>query len=559
MPWTATLAHAVETSIAPALANELLVRRRINPQDRRMTDSISSGDRERREADADPLAADVTSGTEGFRRNTLINISGLAAPIILSFVTVPLYLHQIGAARYGVLAVVWGVLGYFAVFELGLGRATTNQVARLRTNPAERETVFWNALLTNLVIGCLGALLLYFIGHAILGTLLKAPLDLRSEALGAVPWLALAVPLTTAAAVVSGALEGRERFLTLNVVTVAGLSLYQLAPLAYAYLVGPDLAGLIMTSTLALLGSLCIGLAAVAWALPLKRLPRVERRATSGLLRYGGWVAVGGFTGPFFTVLDRVLIGVVLGARSVAQYAIPSALVTRTLILPIAFARTIFPRLSSLGHGEAARVSDDAARGMVAVTTPVVVIGIVLMEPFLRIWAGEDIAVAGSAVGEILFVGVWLNGIAVIPYALLQAQGRPDVTAKIHVLEVAPYFGALWVGLHVKGLNGAAWAWSARAGVDAFLLFWAARRGGFKTAGAARRPLFGGALFVTAACACALTVFDHSLVRIVGGASLIASTFVWSWRLAPLDVRRAVWPRRRRASAQSPAPQPPPS
>jgi O-antigen/teichoic acid export membrane protein len=524
-----------------------------------MSDSTSPSERDLdRGARGYSMPADDAAGTEGFGRNTLINISGLVAPIVLSLVTVPLYLHQIGEARYGVLAVVWGVLGYFAVFEFGLGRATTNRIAQLRNDPHEREVVFWNALLINLAIGFLGALLLYFIGHAILGTVLKAPSGLRSEALAAVPWLALAVPLTTAAAVLSGALEGRERFLTLNVVTVAGLSLYQLAPLIYAYAVGPDLAGLIMTSTLALLAGLVITLASIVWALPLTHFPRVQRRASSGLLRYGGWVAVGGLTGPFFTVLDRVVIGAVLGARSVAQYAIPSALVTRTLILPIAFARTIFPRLSSLDPDRAGRVSDDAARGMVAVTTPVAVIGIVLVEPFLRVWAGANIASAGGSVGEILFLGVWLNGIAVIPYALLQAQGRPDVTAKIHVLEVAPYFGALWVGLHLNGLNGAAWAWAARAGTDAVLLFWAARRGGFRALGASRRALFGGAAFVIATCTGALTLFDDRLLHAALGALLITGVLIWSWRLAPLDIRRATQtlrsPRPRRAAADQPPP-----
>ena len=485
------------------------------------------------------------TGLEGFGRNTVINVGGLLVPIVISLVTVPLYLHRIGEDRYGVLAVVWVVLGYFAVFEFGLGRATSNQVARLRHDPARREKVFWSALAINLGFGLLGAVVLFGVGHALLGSLLKAPGGLRSEAVAALPWLCAAVPLTTATAVLAGALEGRERFLTLNLVIACGVALYQLAPLVYAYRVGPNLTGLIMISTLALFASTGISFVAVAVMLPLTRFPRIDLRDTRHLLRYGGWVAVGGVTSSFFTVADRVAIGITLGARSVARYTIPSTLVTRSLILALGFARTIFPRLSALDPAAARLVSGDAVRALIALMTPLVVLGSVLLEPFLRLWAGAGIAHYGAPVGEILLLGVWMNALAVVPYALLQAKGRPDLTAKISVLELAPYLGALWLGLHFYGLNGAAWAWTARAGVDAWLLFWMADRGqSHALASSQRRALAVGGIFAIVACVCALTLFAYPTIRASLGFVLVVAVIVWSWRLAPPRIRRlAPWPR----------------
>jgi O-antigen/teichoic acid export membrane protein len=177
--------------------------------------------------------------------------------------------------------------------------------------------------------------------------------------------------------------------------------------------------------------------------------------------------------------------------------------------------------------------------------TPLVVLGSVLLEPFLRIWAGAGIARSGAPVGEILLLGVWMNSLAIVPYALLQAKGRPDLTAKISVLELAPYIGALWLGLHFNGLNGAAWAWTARAGVDALLLFWVAGRGQSDAlAHAQRRALLAGGAFAIVACISALTLFAHASVRISLGFLLVVTVLVWAWRLAPQRMRRLVpWPR----------------
>jgi len=67
---------------------------------------------------------------------------------------------------------------------------------------------------------------------------------------------------------------------------------------------------------------------------------------------------------------------------------------------------------------------------------------------------------------QILMLGILTNSLAFIPYALIQADGRPDITAKLHLIELPIYLILLWYALHSWGIVGAAIAWSFRVTLD---------------------------------------------------------------------------------------------
>lgn len=49
------------------------------------------------------------------KKNFFFNLIGMALPIVSSLVTVPIYIHHMGVERYGVLSVVWILLGYLGL------------------------------------------------------------------------------------------------------------------------------------------------------------------------------------------------------------------------------------------------------------------------------------------------------------------------------------------------------------------------------------------------------------------------------------------------------------
>ena len=162
-------------------------------------------------------------------RNTAINMVGAILPLLLTLFTIPRYLRLIGDVRFGVLAMVWLLLSYFAIFDMGLGRATSRSIAQLKTaDDHERASVFWTALLINSTFGIVGGFVLWVVAREFLGVWLNIPAALRPELFSALPWLAAAVPVATNLSVMVGALEGRERFLAVNSLQVFSAATFQL-------------------------------------------------------------------------------------------------------------------------------------------------------------------------------------------------------------------------------------------------------------------------------------------------------------------------------------------
>ena len=59
-----------------------------------------------------------------------------------------------------------------------------------------------------------------------------------------------------------------------------------------------------------------------------------------------------------------------------------------------------------------------------------------------------------------------MNSVGQIPFALIQAVGRPDLSAKVHIVELPLYLLALWGALELWGLEGVAAVWFLRALLD---------------------------------------------------------------------------------------------
>jgi O-antigen/teichoic acid export membrane protein len=410
------------------------------------------------------------------KRNFSFNLLGLILPIGVTLITVPIFLAHIGDQRYGLLSIVWILLGYFGFLDFGLSRATTNALAKLSHHPIEeRSRVLTTALLLNLLLGLFGAVVLYSVGGILVAHILNLPADLSAEVRGAFPWIACMLPVALVTAVGRGSIDAREHFVAVNLLDFSGVVLGQVLPVLCAVFIGPKLTVVIPATFGASLISAVLMLSFIARTERITTLRVFDKDRVKELFGYGAWVSVTNVIGPLLMSLDQIIIGRMLGAAAVAYYSVPMNLVTRSQTMASALGRTLFPRFARLGEEEAKQLAEKSVISLgyafCSICGPAIIFG----NGFLVLWMGPSFASHAGPIVEILMIGAWANGVAFIPFSLLQAQGRPDLTAKIHAMELVPFIAVLWVLLQRFGLPGAALAWVLRVSVDAVLIFCAAR------------------------------------------------------------------------------------
>jgi O-antigen/teichoic acid export membrane protein len=324
----------------------------------------------------------------------------------------------------------------------------------------------------NFGFGIVGAVFLLILGGFLLQHVISIPASLRPEVARSFPWIAVLFPMALLSGVGVGALESRERFLLANVLQVVGMSLTQIAPAVVAATVSPSLTVVVPTAVVAQASSMVVGLAIVYRLEGPFSVRAFDRREARALIGYGSWISVSNIISPLLVSFDQFLIGSIMGVASVAHYAVPMQLVVRSQIFPAALARTFFPRMSGLSTGEARLLGARALSSLGYGYAAVCAVAIILSPAFFRYWIGGDFALLAAPVAQILFLGAWINGLAFVVFTLIQSQGRPDITGKLHMIEIVPFLLILWALTSTLGINGAAIAWSVRCTADALALFW---------------------------------------------------------------------------------------
>jgi O-antigen/teichoic acid export membrane protein len=381
-------------------------------------------------------------------------------------------LANLGPEKLGVLTLVWTLIGFFGLFDLGLGRSVTHFAAQAHAQGDRARFTSFSAV---------GTLALLSLGVIVAGTLVavfdlfvdKMPslsAEARLSLTKVVSLVALGAPIALLSVGLRSALEATQNFRSANLIRI---------PTGALTFAGPAIVSMFTEDVVYAVGSVVVArlFATVGFFLFLR--PQLVKRSSGDLAtlrklaRYGGWASISGLVSPVLVHIDRFVIAACLSLQALAMYGSVFDVIVRLLVIPAAISGALFPVLSSLKLQSGEHLKEAFRQSACAILLSLGSVATVLAifaHSLISIWLGKEFADATSTAAAILLVGIVINGYAHVPYTCLQGIGRPDIPARFHILELFIYVPMLIALVQRYELVGAACAWLTRVLIDAVLL-----------------------------------------------------------------------------------------
>ena len=404
-------------------------------------------------------------------RNVGWSLLGQIAPVLAAFIALPILVRLLGTERIGLLSLITIVVGYFSILDLGLSRAVTNAVSgAIGREEIERVPVlFWSAARIQLLIGVVSGCLLFVFAPLLTTNVFRISAELRVDAQQSLMLSAATLPLVLVSSTLVGLLQSLKRFDIVVAIQAPASVANFLLPVASA-LVWKSLTIVVLVLAVTRLVTTLLLLRSAVKEFPgIRRVHPFDRREFIGLIRFGGWLSVSTVVNPFMAYMDRFLIGGSRGTTDVAYYSIPGDAISRLLIIPSSLSQVIFPAFSSKSEHWGDLFRQSLLLTLFALVPPVLVV-LFFGPSLLTLWMGAEFASHSSLVLQIVSVGILANGIGFVPSTFLQAAGRPDITAKLSLVELPLYAVLAFVLIRGYGIVGAAVAIDVRFIVDAVAL-----------------------------------------------------------------------------------------
>lgn len=411
------------------------------------------------------------------KKDTTYNLLGTGIPLVVAAGAIPFLLTSMGNEKFGILILIWALIGYFGLFDFGIGRALTFEVSRRikDTSPVDLSRIIQTGLGLTVLTGMVGGLAVYYLLAPNAASWLKLSASENSTAQLTFTIAALGIIPTTLTSGLRGALEGLNRFRESNINRCTLGTLMFLVPALLVYFTEFDLP--LLATGLILTRYVVCAMALVQLRMYLRGPYSVQKIEVRSLLNYGMWMTLSSLISALMVYGDRFFVSATVGAQALPLYAIPQEGLQKLLIIPAALAGALIPRFAVMTSKPDLETAYSVNITRVALSMLCVcVFASISVSPILKHWISEDFSKATSDLVVILCVGIWWNSLAQIPFAALQARGFAKVVGLIHSIELIVYLLLIYLLTEKWGVVGAAMAWSARAFLDFLLLHMAFKK-----------------------------------------------------------------------------------
>ncbi len=398
--------------------------------------------------------------------------------MLVMFFSVPRLVRGLGDTSFAILALVWTVMTYFTLWDFGIGRAVTKFVAEKRAIGKDEEVadVIKISVAVGLVIGIASGALVYLFRSQLGHLLFTVETAYAATVRASLVIVAVSMPVLLLQGVLRGVLMGFDRFDLANLVQIAN-GVIQWGGALVLVLLHFDV---ITVIAFVMFSRFLTTILFAVLILGLVRLRPLNLRLNLSLMRdilgFGGWAMVSQVISPVLQYAERFILSGVIATSIVTFYVVPYEATSKMLVLSVGLVSALFPAMSEI-HGveglshEFRKLYAQSQRILIISFLPIGAAIFTFAPEILRFWMGKSFALSAETVFEILTVAFMINSVGQMPFMALQAVGRPDLTAKVHMAELPIHFLITFVLISKFGLLGAAVATLIRIVIDASLFF----------------------------------------------------------------------------------------
>jgi O-antigen/teichoic acid export membrane protein len=402
------------------------------------------------------------------KKNFIFNLLGSVSPLLIGIITIPLYLDAVGLERYGVLSIVWIVLAYFVMFDLGVGKSTIYALRHEHSKEGKSQVVC-SAFFIALILSVLSTSILLLALFTLSKYFFQTSPEVFSEIEHSFYIVSALLPVALFQSVVNATYESEDYFLNLNLLNVIGNSAIQIVPLLVAKFYTTNLFFLLLSiifcRALLLLVSLLVSNRFIQYSLVSFSYGKAK-----ALLKFGGWLTISNFVSPVIVLSNRFSISGLLGTSIVPYFSVPYQLCEKLNLVPSSLSRALFPKLSGIHNKQQLQLMLEYLMHLILITTPLCIVAIFFIDVFISIWINAEFATKTFFISQLILITIWLNGISFLPYTYLLSSGKTKTISYTHLGELIPYLILLYFLVKQFGLLGAAIAGLIRVAVDFLVL-----------------------------------------------------------------------------------------
>jgi O-antigen/teichoic acid export membrane protein len=322
-----------------------------------------------------------------------MNYAAQGVTAIAAIVLTPVLLHHLGKQVYGLWVVATGAVTYLEIFELGFGGATTKLIAEDATvRPAQAVRTLNTTFFVLLPLGVLA--LIAGIGLAfVMPSIVHVSPALQDDLVIVVAVLALALAVSIPGDTFSGAMVGHQRYDMLAGSNASMILVTAVASIAVVVGGRGVVVLAIATSLVSILFHL-VRFAMVRRIMPGLRISPhlVDRTQRRSAMHLSGWFLLQAVLQAIYTTGDVMIVGIVLGLRDAAIYAVGSKLALAAISGLDSMAQVFFPYAAAAARnrepGALAEIAVDGSRVTLVAGLMISLVAIVLASPGIRAWVG---------------------------------------------------------------------------------------------------------------------------------------------------------------------------